>query len=121
MITGFEHAGATQPDITSFVGLFLPWRSWHRAVTVRYESLVRSPETRQDALRRVIRFLAEGQLDPVVEAGALDAAERAFDPSASRTFRRGQIGDWEEEFDGLTRRMFDAVAGGLVEEMGYTP
>jgi len=79
------------------------------------------PPTRQGALRKVIRSFAANELYPVVGASALEAAGWEVDPPAGQTLRRGRIGDWQDECDGLTRSIFDAVAGRLVEEMGCSP
>jgi hypothetical protein len=56
--------------------------------------------------------------DDQVEA-IIAAMQASADAGTSPTFRQSKIGAWREEFDATTKKVFKAVAGDLLIEMGY--
>ena len=118
LITGFAHDGIARPDIGTHQRWFLPWRDQPGVLTVTFEELVGTSASRCSALTRVLRHVV-GHLPADEETAAVAAMAAAINPATSGTFRRGMIGSWREEFDETTTRVFKAVAGDLLIELGY--
>jgi len=107
------------PDFGSWYRLFLGWMSCPRVLTVRFEQLVRSPESRRQTLDRIARFLWEGWIPPVPFPEMVEKMEGNIAPGHSPTFRSGRIGSWQQEFDPEVKAEFKRVAGDLVRQLGY--
>lgn len=45
--------------------------------------------------------------------------KRNVNPEKSPTYRKGQSGNWRQEFDEEVKERFKAVAGDLLIELGY--
>ncbi|OIJ18549.1 hypothetical protein BKP45_19090 [Anaerobacillus alkalidiazotrophicus] len=45
--------------------------------------------------------------------------ERSINPGESPTFRKGQLGNWREEFDQEIKQAFKHVAGDILIQLGY--
>jgi hypothetical protein len=85
---------------------------------VRFEDLVGpegggSEEAQRLAVGRVAKHLGV----PVEERTIGLVGEKLF--GAGRTFRRGQIGSWREEFTAEHERALEEAAGPLLAELGY--
>lgn len=97
----------------------IPWRARpDRYLEVRYEELVREPES---SLRRVMTFLNEAW-DPRLLDPDADNSEARGD----RQVRRGpiittSIGRWRSELSGTEVKKIERVAGELMAELGYDP
>jgi hypothetical protein len=95
----------------------------NRYLEVRYEDLHDSP---MDHTRRILRFLEVSAADDIVRACVHRASFRALsgrdagDEDPSSHFRKGIVGDWVNRFDETTLRRFEAVAGPLLHELGYS-
>ncbi|MHC4768296.1 MAG: sulfotransferase domain-containing protein [Planctomycetota bacterium] len=93
-----------------------------RYLEVRYEDLHDSPTVHT---RRMLQFLGVSAADDIVRSCVHRAAFRALsgrdagneDPSSH--FRKGIVGDWTNRFDEAALRRFEAVAGPLLQELGY--
>jgi hypothetical protein len=91
---------------------------------VRYEDLHDSP---RDHARRILQFLGVSAADDIVRSCVYRASFRALsgrnagDEDASSHFRKGIVGDWANHFDEAALRRFEAVAGPLLQELGYAP
>lgn len=101
------------------LGRYLPWLSCESVCTVKFERLVGSrgggtAQMQEEEVRRVADFLGV-ELSPKAMSSLLG---KIFDPS-SKTFRRGQIGSWKEEFNELHKLVFKTVAGAELIELGY--
>jgi hypothetical protein len=97
-----------------------PWWSDPRYYTLRYEELVRQPES---VLRRLMVFLGE-PWDDVMLAHAGGSASRdvtrfAQNPEAIGAVNASSIGRWERDLDAKDRRIFKRIAGPLLVELGY--
>ena len=86
-------------------------------ITVQFEELAGTSMSRCTTLTRVLRHVA-GHLPVGQESAVGVAMEAAINPAKSSTFRRGIIGSWRAEFDETTRRVFKAVAGAPLIELG---
>jgi hypothetical protein len=45
--------------------------------------------------------------------------KRGFAPSLSKTFRKGQTGEWEKYFDSEHKKLFKKCAGEMLITLGY--
>ena len=93
-----------------------------RYLEVRYEDLHDSPT---DHTHRILQFLGVSAADDIVRSCVHRAAFRALsgrdagDEDPSSHFRKGIVGDWANRFDEAALRRFEAVAGPLLQELGY--
>jgi hypothetical protein len=97
---------------------FLGWQDAENAMMVKFEDLVGprgggSAEAQRLAVAGVARHLGV-ELD---EATMEVVEEDLF--GLGRTFRKGQIGGWREEFSGEHTRSAREIAGPLLVELGY--
>jgi hypothetical protein len=118
IITGFEHDGIRLRDIDWHFRLFLPWCGKPGVLSVQFEDLAGTSTSQYMTLTQVLRHIA-GELPIDRESAIVAAMEAAINPATSGTFRRGTIGSWRDEFDQVTKRVFKAIAGDLVIELGY--
>lgn len=99
--TGFEHE---HPD---------------RVLTLRYEDLTEDPESH---LRRVCAFLDveyfEQMLDYHRDGGSRVPGSGIHD-RIGKPVNRQRCGRWKNEMSGRQVRIFEAVAGGTLEQFGY--
>ncbi len=111
-------AGCPQlQDVRERFSAVLPWADSETCLTVRFEDLVGakgggSDEAQRRAIEAVCRHL--GLADGDVEA----VQRELFGQGA--TFRRGTIGQWREQFTPEHQRLFEQVAGDLLERLGYS-
>ncbi len=97
---------------------FLDWERAGGAVMVRFEDLV-GPEGggSEEAQRLAVGRVAAHLGVPVEERTIGLVGKNLF--GAGRTFRRGQIGGWREEFTPEHERALEETAGPLLAELGY--
>jgi hypothetical protein len=97
-----------------------PWWSDPRFHTLRYEDLVRQPES---VLRRLMAFLGEPWDDAMLAHGGgastRDVTRFAQNPEAIGAVNASSIGRWERDLDTKDRRIFRRIAGPLLVELGY--
>lgn len=105
------------PDIGKRLARFTGWLGRDDVQVVRFEELIR---TREETLGRIFDFVAERGFPCKIERSrAVALLTASIDPSRSPTFRRGQIGDWREEFTAEHKALFKEVAGDILIELGY--
>jgi hypothetical protein len=114
-IRGGELGGRRLQSLAERYGRFLGWERDGGAVMVRFEDLVGrggggSAEAQRLAVERVARHLGVKATKGVVEEGLF---------GVGRTFRKGQIGAWREEFSAEHERAVKDVLGSLLIELGY--
>jgi hypothetical protein len=88
-------------------------------LTVTYEELMVSISSRRKAITRIANYLWEDLSPPVPIPNMVNLMEKSVNPGRSPTFRKGQIGNWREEFDEELIRTFKQVAGGELIRLGY--
>jgi sulfotransferase 6B1 len=100
------------PPIAKPLGLYAGWLD-SDCHLVRFERLV-DPTTRTESLQALFGYLGTPLDAPLAEqiGGALISP-------ASLTFRRGQIGEWQDVFDEALRSRFESVAGEWMRRYGY--
>jgi hypothetical protein len=117
-IRGGELGGRELQSLEQRYRRFLNWEQDGRAVMVRFEDLV-GPEGggSAEAQQRVVERVA-GHLGVPVGEGTMRAVEEGLF-GVGRTFRKGQVGGWREEFTAEHERAVEEVAGPLLQELGY--
>jgi hypothetical protein len=96
----------------------LAWREDRaRYLEVRYEELVRTPVA---TMQGVLRFLDEpwddGVLDPQQDAHRASATSNTHRPIFATS-----VGRWRRELAEEDLRQIEAITGGLMRRLGYTP
>jgi hypothetical protein len=87
-----------------------------RYLEVRYEALVADPD---EALRRVCAFLGLAYDEAMLDyAGKTDSARKAHQQRLNEPPRVG-VRDWRTELSPADVAAFEAVAGDLLDELGY--
>jgi hypothetical protein len=117
-IRGGELGGRKLQSLDERYRQFLGWEQHEGAVVVKFEDLVGprgggSAEVQRRAVGRVaahVGIAVNGGMMPLVE-------ENLF--GVGRTFRKGQIGGWREEFSPEHERAAKEVVGPLLVELGY--
>jgi sulfotransferase 6B1 len=97
---------------------FLGWQRDENSVLVKFEDLVGprgggSAEAQRSTVERVTRHLGVSVNEETVPS----IEEDLF--GLGRTFRKGQIGGWREEFSEEHARAAREIAGPLLVELGY--
>ena len=115
-IRGGELGGRKLQSLEQRYRQFVRWERDGGAAVVKFEDLVGtkgggSAEAQRLAVERVARQLG-------VEEGTLDVVEEDLF-GVGRTFRKGQIGGWREEFSAEHERTVKEVVGSLLVELGY--
>jgi Sulfotransferase domain len=117
-IRGAELGGRKLQSLDERYRQFLRWKRDGGAAVVKFEDLVGtkgggSAEAQRLAVAGVARHLGV----EVEEATMGVIEEELF--GVGRTFRRGRIGGWREEFSEEHERAVEEVLGSLLVEMGY--
>lgn len=97
------------------------WRGDPRYMEVRYEDLI---ERDEETLIRVFEFLGEPWDERVtkyyeIKSPSRDEEKMPQNPGATRPIYKTARGRWRDEFTEADERIFKAVAGDLLVELGY--
>lgn len=95
------------------------WLTKGRVLSIKFEELVGplgggGGEVQLECINRVLTFASMEKSK--VEVNFIQ--EKLFG-GQGRTFRRGQVGEWEKEFQDFHIEAFEAVSRGIVEKWGY--
>jgi hypothetical protein len=117
-IRGGELGGRKLQSLEQRYRQFSRWERDGGAAVVKFEDLVGtkgggSAEAQRLAVERVARHLGV----PADEGTLRRVEEELF--GVGRTFRKGQIGGWREEFSAEHKRAVKGVLGTLLVELGY--
>ena len=98
---------------------FVPWLKDPNCLAVRFEDMIGSAgggsdEKQLDSVRGIVRYLNVN----LSEEEIIQVTNKIFFKD-SRTFRKGQIGDWRNHFTDEHKRVFKEVAGEALIELGY--
>ncbi len=105
------------PNVSERFSSNLAWLSEKNCVAVRYENLMLL-DTRRAELTKLAKFLFNTD-EPSQVCQTVNAMETGFDPTRSKTFRKGKTGEWKKYFSPETRRVFKEIAGELLITLGY--
>jgi hypothetical protein len=116
-----EQLGGAEPslDIGRHYENFLGWAHWSRGTTVRFEDLIGARGSGDDHLQRDTIEKVIASLGIQLNASQVDRVANKLFSRNAKTFRRGQIGDWRDEFAPEHRMAFARVAGHVLEPFGY--
>jgi hypothetical protein len=106
-------------DMRERIKLIMPWIDDPDCLVVRFEELIgpRGSGTLEDQ-KDTIRKICTHVYSSITETEIDRVAARVFDAS-SFTFRKGQIGGWENHFTPSHRDEFKRLAGSLLIDLGY--
>jgi hypothetical protein len=117
MIRGIDQGPQRRADIRAIYQRYLPWLSRPDVCRIRFEELVTSPE---DVLAALLTYLRSRGFESSESDGDLVPRLRVWmSPSRSETFRKGGVGEWREHFTRRNEQEFAAVAGDLLQVLGY--
>lgn len=120
LIRGFHlNKKGRRPDIGTWFRQFQGWFQDRNTLSITYEDLVRSKESRHHTCRRILEFLLEDQLKPDVMTQWITLMEQGMNPKLSWTYRSGKIGNWKSEFDQEVKNLFKSKAGQILIQTGY--
>ncbi|NEP19042.1 MAG: sulfotransferase domain-containing protein [Leptolyngbya sp. SIO4C1] len=108
-----------EESIGEHVACFYPWLSEKRCCSVRFEDLIGysgggSSEKQLENVCAIVDYLG---LD--LPAARLKKISNRLFFQSSTTFRKGQIGDWQNHFSPAHKQAFKAVAGKALIQLGY--
>ncbi|WP_408008503.1 sulfotransferase domain-containing protein [Pseudalkalibacillus sp. A8] len=118
IINGFKTDYTFRGDINTWYRHFTPWRDVDYVLPISYESLIESPSSLHQQLVKIIRFLNIENNSRNINVLSKQM-QNNVNPLKSPTFRNGQSGNWEIEFDDEIKSHFKRVAGNLLIELGY--
>lgn len=105
------------PDIAQRFERYKKWLYCPDVFDVKFEDLV--GEQRDIAIKRIAEYVA-AQGDPSLDVELLTRDLSAnIAPQDSRTFRKGESGQWRKTFSETQKEQFKSVAGDLLIELGY--
>jgi len=105
------------PDIAERFRWYRGWLEQPDVCSLTFEEL--APERRRATTHRLIRFYLDRVGSSEACNGLVDRALAAVDSSASKTFRKGTVGGWVDEFTPEHREQMRRVAGRMLVELGY--
>jgi hypothetical protein len=117
-IRGGELGGRELLSLDERYRRYLGWEQDKGAVVVKFEDLV-GPNGggSAEAQRRTVERVAAHLGLPASERTMRRVEEGLY--GAGRTFRKGQIGGWREDFSPEHERAVEETAGSLLVELGY--
>ncbi len=117
-IQGGELDGREIEPLGERYGQFLKWGREGGAAMVRFEDLVGPMGGGSEEAQRLAVEWVAAHVGAAVGEGTMRAVEESLF-GVGRTFRRGQIGGWREEFSAEHERALRGTVGPLLAELGY--
>ncbi|MBN8207258.1 sulfotransferase domain-containing protein [Bacillus sp. NTK071] len=119
LINGVKTKDTKYGNIVEFFHDFRGWVNHNEVLTVTYEELMESAQSRHKSLKNIAQYLTKELNYPLSINEMINHMEANILPSQSPTFRKGSIGSWREEFDDEVKEAFKKVAGDLLIQLGY--
>lgn len=122
-ITGIDVAllndGKREESIGEHAMRFAPWLDEKLCLAVHFEDLIGSAgggstQKQLETFRLILKYLDIH----LSEERVVEVSKQIFFKS-STTFRKGQIGDWQNHFTDAHKQAFKAVAGDALIKLGY--
>lgn len=113
------HDGVSSKSIAEHVTGYIPWSRDKNCLVVKFEDLVGekgggNSNDQENTIHRICSHIGLTLLDDEIR----DIAMNSF-TSKTKTFRKGQIGGWRDEFSGENIDLFKRVAGDQLIALGY--
>lgn len=112
--------------LSAYPGLYHEYQMIYKWVydpticAVRYEDFIISKQTREKALYKIINYLWDDLSHMgMTKKELLSIMENNINPEKAWTFRKGEIGNWKEEFSENNKKSFKKVSGNFLIEFGY--
>jgi hypothetical protein len=106
-----------------FYDYFSPYYGWLKEedlLKVRFEELIGvSQQNRRQTTYRIASYLWKDLQPPIPLNQIALLMEKGIDSKTSRTYRKGQVGEWRKEFDPEVKAAFKKVMGSLIVDTGY--
>ena len=93
------------------------WLSDPNSLCLKYEDLL-SQDRSEHTLHRMAKFLLRTDQPKIIKS-AVYKMKKGFDPSRSRTYRKGKTGEWRRYFTAEHIKLFKDYAGDTLIELGY--
>jgi hypothetical protein len=119
LINGLSNEELQYGNIVQWYDIFSGWMKDPHTLTVTFEELMISHQSRRAAIQRIATYLWSGLNPSLPLSSMMKKMEENIDPTHSPTFRKGKIGGWMDEFDDEVKEAFKRVAGDLLIELGY--
>jgi hypothetical protein len=118
-ITGFDPPtpGIDYPNIAARFARYAGWLKTGDCLAIRFEDLVSDQQA--VVIRRMAEYYSQRCATPIDLEACVAAMAASIAPSKSHTFRSGKKAGWAREFTAEHRRLFDAIAGELLIQLGY--
>ena len=105
------------PSLVERYGHYTGWLDAPGVLCLRFEDLI---EDREQALGCILDYLESfGFRTHLPRPQAVGILAAGVNPARSGTFRKGQPGNWRQHFSPENMRLFKALAGSLLIELGY--
>jgi len=105
------------PNVREQYQRYLDWLTCPLVLCLRFEDLIQQPDR---SLSAILDFIeSRGFHIPTPRQKALAVIKEAIQPKKSPTFRKGKAGGWREHFTEEHKRLFKAVAGEVLIQLGY--
>ncbi len=109
----------TVPPIDYYARKKIQWFTDKNICKVSFEELRKSERSLDNSLRRIIEFLNDSPSDERSLTTKINQMKNNVNHLKSDTFRKGQIGDWKNEFKEIHKSTMKQVANDLLVEFGY--
>ncbi|WP_088103463.1 sulfotransferase domain-containing protein [Halalkalibacter urbisdiaboli] len=108
------------PGLYQEFKMIYEWVHAPGACVVRYEDFIKSKETKTAALNKIINYLWDDlkQIGMTKEE-LYTSIEKNINPKKAWTYRKGEIGNWKQEFSQKNKESFKQVAGDFLIKLGY--
>lgn len=98
---------------------FIPWLTDDSCLVVKFEDIVGAKgggdkETQLSTIKKIFDHIGVELTDDKIN----EISENSFS-NKTKTFRKGQIGNWRSEFSDKNIKLFKEVAGDLLVKLGY--
>lgn len=107
-----------QPNVTEWYKSFSEWKYRPNVFTIRFEDLTSSEGSRNLVLHHLVKFLWQDSV-PNSRSWMVGNMINNIDPKTSPTFRKGNIGGWQDEFDLELKELFKKEGGELLTSLNY--
>jgi len=111
--------GIRSKSIVEHLDAFMPWLDDPQCLIIRFEDLVgEKGGGTVDRQLKTINQIAKHIDIALSDCNIIDIMQNSF-TSKTKTFRKGQIGGWKDEFDSKNIELIKRVAGKQLIKLGY--
>jgi len=119
LINGIYNEQIQYGNIVEWYALFSGWLNDSQTLSVKYEDLMISDNSRRHTIQKIANYLCTGLKPSFPFSSIVQRMEKNIQPDQSPTFRKGKIRGWESEFDDEVKKAFNNIASDLLINLGY--